>query len=434
MSYFEEVTLMDEAQLRDLAERYLLPFFSGARIDSEAVSSSRSEGTVAFINPQTIGFKVNKEDGYRLQFRRDQPFGPKTDPARETRVIEAFVDVLREMNDGLDGQLASPLAADLFSSFQRRVVARAIAEQGEDRQLLAVIDQMALWATRLYEGAPISGAIGIAPDATGSADLNLASIAENDFGTVLSNGFDTMLVFDQDLNFVRHSVLDPLTAGDHTSPWRHSSIADWTADLDNQPAYGRVAVVLNRIGEILVFRDGQLLFARRSGAWHFLTHGPVLGQMIVPKARKIRTALYETAIDASFARTGACLGVVSSASGRAWERVIAETDRLGLSTSVKSRALARVVYGKKFHELPRTLRQEIVAIDGATVIDHEGVVLAVGAILRIDGGSTGGGRTAAAKTLARLGLGIKVSQDGGITAYRPETGKSKGERVAFRVM
>lgn len=96
--------------------------------------------------------------------------------------------------------------------------------------------------------------------------------------------------------------------------------------------------------------------------------------------------------------------------------------------------MAKVVNGRKFHKLDRTLRQELVAIDGATVINHEGEVLAVGAIPMIDGGSTGGGRTAAAKTLGRFGLGIKISQDGGITAYRLGTGKPGGKQVAFKVM
>lgn len=416
---------MDESILREISERYLLPFFSGAVLAPKAVQSSPSESTVALIDPQTIRFKINRRDSYRLEIRRDQSFAKSDDPAREQKVIEAFVSVVGEMCAELQGHLKD----DLLSTFQRRVVARAIAEPGQERELLTVIDQLAEWASRLYEGAPISSSIGIDPNGLGVSDTKFDDFSVNDFGAVLSNGFDTMLVFDSALNFIEQSTLTTTTTSAHTCPWRHTSVAEWTAKGDH-----RMAIVLNRLGEILVFRGGQLLFARRSGTWHFLTHGPILGQMRVPKDRDIRAALYETALDASFARTGACLGVVSSGSAGSWEKVIAETDRLSLKSSAKSRALARVVAGRKFHKLDRTLRQELVAIDGATVISHEGEILAVGAILRIDGGSTGGGRTAAAKTLARLGLGIKISQDGGITAFRPETGKNKGERVAFKVM
>jgi len=76
-----------------------------------------------------------------------------------------------------------------------------------------------------------------------------------------------------------------------------------------------------------------------------------------------------------------------------------------------------VVGNKPFQNLDRRLRQELVAIDGATLIDYQGKVLAVGAILQIPGGSAGGGRLAAAKALSSLGVGIKVSQDGGILGF-----------------
>src|SRR5690606_21796913 len=120
---------------------YLMPFFSGASIDGTSVPSRASDSAVAFVNPQTIGFKVNRADDYRLQFRRDQPFAQKTDPARETLVIDAYVTVLERMSDELKG----PLKDDLLSTFQRRVVAEATAEPGEGAKLLNVIDQMALW-------------------------------------------------------------------------------------------------------------------------------------------------------------------------------------------------------------------------------------------------------------------------------------------------
>ena len=416
---------MDEALLREVSEVYLLPFFSGASIDATSVPSKASDSTVAFVNPQTIGFKVNRADDYRLQFRRDQSFAQKTDPARETLVIDAYVTVLERMSDELKG----PLKDDLLSTFQRRVVAEATAETGEGAKLLAVIDQMALWATRLYEGAPIASAIGIDPAVRGTKLLPLENFAKQDFFAVLSNGFDTMLTLSKHLNFTGHVVLDATPSARGYCPWRHSAIAAWTSG-----GKGRIAVVLNRLGEILLFRDGQLLFARRSGKWHFLTHGPIIRQMGVPKDEDIRKAIYETALDASFARTGACIGVIAAGGMKLAEGMIADTDRLSEGRSDKAKAIARIVNGKKFHELDRTLRQELAAIDGATVVNHEGTVVAVGAILKIEGGSTGGGRTAAAKQLAMLGLGVKISQDGGISGYRRDSKNTKVVRSAFKVM
>ena len=73
---------------------------------------------------------------------------------------------------------------------------------------------------------------------------------------------------------------------------------------------------------------------------------------------------------------------------------------------------------KQFQSLDRRLRQELLAMDGAVVLSHTGDVLTAGAIVNVPGGSTGGGRRAAAKRLSKLGLGIKISADGPIIGFR----------------
>ena len=132
-----------------------------------------------------------------------------------------------------------------------------------------------------------------------------------------------------------------------------------------------------------------------------------------------RQAVYESCLDASFARTGACVGLIVSAQADAWTGVATSSrDHLANSDSEKARNLSRMVGGRRFQELDRRLRQELLSMDGAILIGHTGSVHAVGAILQIPGGSIGGGRLAAARALAPLGVGIKVSQDGGILGFR----------------
>jgi hypothetical protein len=202
------------------------------------------------------------------------------------------------------------------------------------------------------------------------------------------------------------------------SPYRQAPIAAWAKD-------GKIALALNRLGEILVFRDGKLLFARRAGVWHFLTHEPVLAQM-GGYHPNVRRAIYESCLNAPCARTGACVGLIGGEYASKWREIVpSEDDHLDAMKSTKTQALAQVVQGKLFQDLDRRLRQELLAIDGATLVSHKGRVLAVGAILKIPGGSTGGGRLAAAKALSGYGLGIKVSQDGSIRGFRQENAEPK---------
>ena len=98
----------------------------------------------------------------------------------------------------------------------------------------------------------------------------------------------------------------------------------------------------------------------------------------------------------------------------------------------KTSTLKTTIAGRKFHELNRKLREELACIDGATIVDHDGTIIACGAIIRIDAGSTGGGRLAATKTLARYGVAVKISQDGTMQAYMLDK-KNKNVKEIFSV-
>ena len=149
--------------------------------------------------------------------------------------------------------------------------------------------------------------------------------------------------------------------------------------------------------------------------------------------------MYETILDVSFARTGGCLAAVPLAheknliknGGRSADSTIKEADLLAHPSSVKSRAIGRLVRGRKFQHLSRTMRKELVGIDGATILNYQGEILTVGAIIKISGGSTGGGRLAATETLAPHGTAIKISADGMVKAFNAV--KDGKPEVAFKL-
>ncbi|MDI1343891.1 MAG: hypothetical protein PSV22_07320 [Pseudolabrys sp.] len=288
---------------------------------------------------------------------------------------------------------------------------------------MSAIDVLSSWGQRLYEGAPIAAAIGLRRAGAREPIAMLGDIVKEDFSAVLSNGHDTLMSFNYDGEFLDHEALGMEGASSSFCPLRQSRIAHWTGGHE-----ARVGLSLNRLGEILVFHDQKLAFARRSGKWNFLTHDAVITQMNVPRDRDLRVSIYETCLDASFARTGACLGIIQVNDGGGWRQIIDSEDLIATGQSVRAKTLRRLIRGRNFVDLDRRTRHEISAIDGATVISHKGAVLAAGAILQIEGGSAGGGRLAAAQALGEYGLGIKVSQDGGISGYRSE------DQPVFRVM
>jgi hypothetical protein len=412
--------IMRELLLREIANEYLVPFFSGAELLEASEPSSSRDHLVSWKTPQELAFKAERADTYRLILYRRQPFAMKGDTiVPEMDILSAFVSVVGSIAPHLEG----PLKHDLLGTFQRRVVARSLRGSHRERVLLDGIDQLARWANRLYEGAAVSAAIGYLGKAQPDGALTFAEMAGHDFSHVISNGHDTLIELDFNGRLIGHQSL-PSGSNASFAPLRQASIAEWTTEGDS-----RVAMTLNRLGEILIYRGQQLLFARRSGRWHFLTHQPIIKQMSPPRNLEVRRAIYETCLDASFARSGACFGVVSQQK-RGKTAYVSESDLLnGGRPSTKAQAAKKLIGDLPFQSLDRRLRQELVSIDGATVLSHTGEILAVGAILRIPSGSASGGRRAAARQLSNLGLGIKVSQDGGVEAFR-----NGGDDPSFRVM
>jgi hypothetical protein len=413
-------------KFRRIVEDHLIPLFSGATLEEQFGESNSNRAAVRWRDIQSIEIKPQAQSDYCLVVRRNQPFAKTSSPfITEYRVIQAFVTVLNEIG----GSLGQPYESDILATFARRVVAKSLCDcPAAEATLLAAIDHLDGLATRLYEGHPISAALGF--ESVQQVDgLLFSRLWDQDYCIVPTNGLDTMLVVNLSGEVVRYEALNvPAQPPDYV-PHRLSPIAAWA-----QAQQGRIAVILNRMGEILVIRDGQLAYARRNGRWYFLTHEPVITQMRGCKSQAVRRAVYASCLDASFARTGACVGIMSSGDVyRLRDIVPKDEDHLGNPQSEKASFLRKVIGNQSFHNLDRRLRLELLTVDGATVVSYKGEILAVGAILQIPGGSSGGGRLAAAIALSKYGTGIKVSQDGSIRGYY-RSGDPATAKPAFFIM
>ncbi|MCH9031074.1 MAG: DNA integrity scanning protein DisA nucleotide-binding domain protein [candidate division Zixibacteria bacterium] len=427
--YSENLTpILEKEKFRQLVSDNLLPLFSGARLKSGTDQAKRNSEVVAFRGHQcALGVKPRKDADYRVVIERSQPFADLSSTAlTEHEVASAFVSSLEEIQDGI----GTNFEEDLLTTIKRRIVAKAVSSsQDQERSVLRIIDQLAKWSTSLYEGNPISAAYGI-EDVRVRRTVHLEELWHEKFSPVMTNGYDTILISNYNGQLVQYLPLAIPPRLPPYAPLRVAAVASWSIDKP-----GRTALLLNRLGEILIIKDGQLVFTRRSGNWHFMVYSPVITQMGCPQNKSVRRAILESCLDASFARTGACIGVMvgGEESKLAKELAPNKKDHIRKGKSVKARFVHRISKGKEFQKLDRRLRQELLAIDGATILDYQGRILAVGAILKVTEGSSAGGRHAAAIKLGKFGLGIKVSEDGGIEAYhRP--GKVKDPKPTFNLM
>ena len=120
---------------------------------------------------------------------------------------------------------------------------------------------------------------------------------------------------------------------------------------------------------------------------------------------------------------GGCVAVLTQTDHSKIAKFLASRDLISKTEQTRTKLLERAINNRGFQALNRRFRQELLSMDGATVLTSAGKILASGAIVKVPSGSTGGGRTAAAKQLSKLGIGIKISADG------PITGIKKGKTI-----
>ena len=407
---------MNKDILQRIMDTHIADLFPTATVTSGPGNDKQRKYAVFSRGHTQIRIKVT--DGESFFISRAQPF-----TNQELKIIHDIIQISDEYSD-LDTDTQIYLNAGSLSRMAARSLVDVDSDSSFETFLSLVIDTLEKWSAQTYEGTRISTSFGIDSSNTLSGN-EFDDFIKEDFSKVLSNGYDTIIEFSQHGALLGYIGLNEFS-DPKRAPYRYASFASYTSGNK------KYAFILNLNGEIIVFREGELFFAKRRGEWRLFAHDSVLTQLAFGSKKVnpiIQEAIYVSALDVSFARCGGCLGVVQKRDFTKLlkDNIIKTDDWLASGSSTKTKALRKFISNNKFHALDRRVRQEILGIDGATVIDHEGNVLAAGAILNISQEDTlsvgGGARLAATKALRKYGYSLKISADGEIRAF----GKSNKE-------
>ena len=439
---------MEKTEFYKVVNKLILPLFTGSFIDGEEESSTR-DSEVAFGKRNSLLIKPSKLDEYRLILKRGQPF-------------QNFeVNLLRSILNEIDKISALGLDDESYVSvLQNNAIEKSICASISDSEtaniMFGIITELEKWAARTYEGKKIAIGIIINTSIDTSEQpetISYSDIMAKDFFALLSDGIDSYIEFDKKGNLAGYVQMERVKKVPNIAPYEYEKVARYCNEK-------RIGIVLTQNGDFLIFKNRELLFSKRMGTWNIYSHEEVI-QLLSNRGnyslKDIRRSVYYTALDTSFAYSGGCIiylnkDTVEGAlthinahdildekyfeikkkqeledAGKLYNlQTLATVEAiynvpyqifLEQQHCVKAECLRKIISGKPFHELSRKLRQELVSMDGATVIDSEGTIIAVGAILKIEAGSDGGGRLAAATTLSKYGIAIKISQDGILKAF-----------------
>lgn len=361
-------------------------------------------------------------------------------------------------------------AINAYNYAVQRGITAWIADDNAERieQLLILLER---WACKTYEGVkvPFTFTIDLKSD---KGTFDYAEFLEEEYSATFTDGITSVIELDKNLKFLKyHSITENDVIKEtviSTSPFRFSQVL-----MNFTTGKNKVTVILLTSGDIILIKDGKIELIKRDGKWINFNKDVFVSVVMsinkeFPKeyplvSQEILNAIFYTALDVSFSHRGGLIAITQNTDALTLPSEFADIE---LKKSTKNKKYGIVNYvDDLYHSLPeytqlkmlypkiydnlsmkkrfykrmaiialagvtsktskdisfinldRKLRSEFVSMDGATILDNKGKVIAFGAIIQNDSGSYGGGRGAAAKKLSKYGLAIKISTDGYIEVY-----------------
>jgi hypothetical protein len=433
----------------NLLQSALRQFFGRATFETEPIPSLSSDGRLA-IEPTTDPSVLSiRWFGSRhvLHVPAKRPF-----TQHEVRLAKAIGAVLALRYRAIFDPRQMLERGDLFRGAIEDRYVGAFLDAGEKVEgapsrgdlVSGMLEVLRVAALSSYENRPISsGALLI--DALGRDGAAAATTADGQpykYSQALtaiksfyrlSDGLKTMFLVNREgtvldvigIDQFAASVTGGVTPPELNVPGPSAYRSHAMATAGNRT----IGVVLSASREIKVFAQGVEVFSFRNARWHLLDMQAkyemwekAVGNQAL--ARRV----FQTALDLSDSRQGA-LFVVLNDPAKSLPLMVAPADRLDAPRNKPGEKPDRVqllymLRGQTATDLDPTILSGLARMDGATVMDCAGRLLAVGAILLHaeppDPHSTlavEGARTTAAMAAARHAAVIKVSEDGLITFY-----------------
>ena len=300
-----------------------------------------------------------------------------------------------------------------------------------------LIQRLREWSQKTYEGSHMSFGFIIDSTKTTTGVVDYLSFLKSNHSAVFTDGMSSGIKLDHKGRIVKYFSAMQWNPIDEKTPWTPYDFIDFTKMCKSENGSNWIGIIMQSNGDMLIFKSQQLVFVKRNGKWMYLDsytiHSTIKDRYLdqdenIEEANKKKFAdeVYLSVLDTSFAHTGGCIAIIDNkyidiVKTKCFPKDSLDDDELSSEkkTIIKRLISTSAIDGEKqyFQYLDRKLRLELLSLDGATVLDSSGKILCVGAIVKIDGGSDGGGRLAATTELAKYGLAMKISMDGSIQCF-----------------
>ena len=415
ISYKDDLSKDEIIAFKNILELYVLPLLNLATIEGPQQELAQYGDPSGLMESRYVKVNVPEHPQYYYVLKRHEQF-----TQQEKNVLENVIKQIRALHVAAD-----KISHSTLCGIVERAIAKQISEEHYD-VIITILQIYAQWAAETHEGRRINHSIGLYCNNSTGTKHKFYNLRNSSALKSLGATPDTLLALDKYGSIIGLETISAKQNNyrknkDVLSPIHMADIALWTN------SNSKIAFRLCSNGEILIFKDKQLAYAKRRLYWLSFPHNTLIDQHFSDHHSNVqqqsKRAVYLTALDLAFSGKGGCLGVLQTDDPLSDAHTLVNESMLFSSDKPTDHVkfLSEIVGNDKFSAIPRRMRLSICSLDGAVLLDSYGTVLAIGAILRTNGNSFyGGGRSAAAQMLSQYGLGIKISDDGFIEVHHRE--------------
>jgi len=429
---------MNNLRFKEVLEEFVVFLYPNFTIEQELDFKGDKYVYLSEDGAMLVKGDLSLETGFKVL--NDQPFLPDDEILlsnfiQEVSNIESYKNLKEDYKN------------HLIMSALNNAITSTLSIKSSDT-ISNILNALERYSNRTYEGKNIS--LGVIVNtkvkSTNRVDnLSFDEFINSNYAAVLTNGTSSFIEVDSEGYIIRYLQLDNERNEVGFAPYEYTRILEYAGK-------DAIALVLSRKSQILIFHNNELKYTKLGERWNPYSHKDII-KLIHGRSENdnllFARSVYLTALDVSFAQTGGIIAFLNENQVEAalkhinisdivdekyfnlkrkqmelsgdpkFEDIkdISFDDYLNREENSKSQVLNKLIDSKKFFQLFRKFREELVGIDGATIIDYNGGIVAIGAILKIEAGSLGGGRLAAARTMSQYGVSIEISSDAAIRGF-----------------
>ncbi len=334
------------------------------------------------------------------------------------------------------------------AAYEKAICNYFVANDECSDKIWSLIKKLKSWSQKTYEGNKMPfGILFDMDDDCIDTDIEYANFLDSKFSANLSDGINSAILLNKYGKFITYLPNDiQFDFGVNHQDGKHIFTPQKYEKFSSRCCKNMLGLILTETGQILLIKERRIFFVYKNNNWIYYSYNlfsnSIFEHLGYDKCQdlslkkdftKFVSSIYSSILDMIFAGEGCCISIVkekylNDCRNNFYESL--NTVNSNVLIKEKKSIITKCIDNRKFVSLSRKLRQDLLSYDGALILREDGSFEAVGEIVKLDSKSSeGGGRTKAAKLLATVGIGIKVSEDGSIDCYGTKDVEQKDENT-----